>query len=183
MGWKDFFKKKQSPDPDPLADLTLSNLKIGYFLDWDLKTWEVTSCHYYDWGAGDRTTEWQLTSSDDTVYLEREADDDVFWYVSRKISLNKLGQDVKAHILAHEDPPEEIVFEDVTYTLEDSGGGKFFKDGAGSGSELIKWDYEDDAGTKFLSIEQWGENSFEASAGFEVQEYQFSNILPRDLEQ
>ncbi len=181
MGWKDLFKKKQSRGIDPLEDLTLPNLKVGYFLDWDLKTWEVASCNYYDWGSGERTIEWQLITSDDTLYLEYELDDDAFWCVSRKISFKNLGQDIKAHIRAHEDPPEEIVFEDVAYHLEDSGGGKFFKDGTGTGSELIKWEYEDDEGKKFVSIEQWGENSFEASAGFEVEEYQFSNILPRDI--
>ena len=182
MGWKDFFRKKQPPGPNPLADLTLSKLKLGYFLDWDLKTWEVTSCSYYDWGAGDRTNEWQLKTSDDTVYLEQEVDDDVYWCVSRKITFSDLGKDIKAHILAHEDPPEEIFFETVTYVLESSGGGRFYKDGTGSGSELIKWDYEDESGKNFITIEQWGENNFEASAGFEVEEYQFSNILPRDLE-
>jgi hypothetical protein len=58
------------------------------------------------------------------------------------------------------------------------GGGKFLKNGTGSGKELLSWDYENDSGDKLLSVEQWGEEDFEASVGYPVEEYQFLNILP-----
>ena len=178
MGWKDFFKKKKKDDADPLADLTLGNLGVGSYVDWDMKTWEVTAHNQYDWGDGDMTREWQLRSSDETVYLEQETDDDVFWSVNRKISFNRLGPDVGRHIITHENPPDEIEYNGVQYVLEGSAGGRFFKGGTGNGRELIKWEYEDDSGKNYLTIEQWGEESFEASIGHEVEEYQFSNILP-----
>ena len=44
MGLKDIFRqKKESPEIDPIRDLVLSKLKVGYFVDYDLKTWEVTA--------------------------------------------------------------------------------------------------------------------------------------------
>ena len=77
MGWKDFFcKKEQAPPPDPLRDLRLETLKVGYLVDYDLKTWKVEAYNVYDWGGGEKSYEWQLKSHDDAIYLERETDDE-----------------------------------------------------------------------------------------------------------
>jgi hypothetical protein len=178
MGWKDFFKKKEAQGPDPLTELTLSNLQVGFFLDYDLKTWEVTGSHYYDWGSGDLTYEWQLKSHDETIYLEREPDDEDYWSISRKIAFQRLGAEIKKHILENDDPPESVVFEGTTFYREEMGGGKFFENRNSPGKELLKWDYADESGQHFLSIEQWGEEEFEASIGEPVETYQFVNILP-----
>ena len=41
MGLKDriFGKKTQDAELDPLADLVLEKLRVGYLVDYDLKTW------------------------------------------------------------------------------------------------------------------------------------------------
>ncbi len=44
--------------------------------------------------------------------------------------------------------------------------------------ELLCWDYYDLSEEKTLTIEQWGEEKFEAAVGIYVEEYQFTNILP-----
>jgi hypothetical protein len=178
MGWKDLFKKDRAQDTPSLADLTLPKLKVGYFLDYDMKTWCVEGYGHYEWGEGDRTYEWQLVSHDDTIYLEREPDDEDLWSISRKIPIGKLGADIKAHILEHEDPPDQILYEGITYHLDETGGGHFCKDGESPGQEMLSWDYLDDSGKQYLSIEQWGETDFEAAIGHPVEEYQFDNILP-----
>ena len=52
MGLRDLFGKKakdkdRDAEPDPIADLVLGKLKVGYLVDYDLKTWEVTGyCRY-----------------------------------------------------------------------------------------------------------------------------------------
>ncbi len=179
MGWRDFFfKKNKSEEPDPLKDMTLSNLQPGYFVDYDMKTWEVEARHYYDWGEGDYTYEWQLKSHDDTIYLEKSSDDEEEWSVSRPISFARLGSGIRRHILENEDPPDEIAFEGKKYYLDEFGGGYFYRNGTGAGDEFLSWDYIDDAEESFISIEQWGEEEFEASLGNPVEEYQFTNILP-----
>lgn len=182
MGWKDFFGKKKEEDQsvDPLADLTLSNMKQGYFVDYDLRTWEVTARHYYDWGDGDITDEWQLKSHDDTIYLQKESDDDEEWCISRPIAFGKLGAGVRNHLSSHDDPPDEIDYEGETYYMEEFGGGYFYKNSTGAGQQFLSWSYENDAGSKYLSVEQWGEEDFEAFASEPVEEYQFTNILPRE---
>ena len=179
MGWTNFFKKKKSIPAEPVTDIGLSSLLVGCLVDYDMQTWEVTAYNYYDWGSGDITYEWQLTGYDEIIYLEREPDDDEdFWSISRKIPLSSLGAGIKEHILKHEDPPEIITYQGTDFYLDETSGGHFYKTGKDPGKELLKWDYLDKSGKKLLSIEQWGENDFEASAGTKVEEYQFANILP-----
>jgi len=178
MGWRDLFRKKKTEGTHSLSELTLPNLGVGYFLDYDMKTWCVEARNHYEWGPDERSYEWQLVCHDETIYLERETDDEDHWSVSRKISIGKLGVDIKTHIIENEDPPDEIVFESTAFHLDEMGGGSFYRGGAGSGQELLKWDYVDDTGKQYLSIEQWGDADFEASIGHPVEEYQFDNILP-----
>jgi hypothetical protein len=181
MGWKDFFKKGNGEkQEETFKELTLKSMEPGYYVDYDLKTWQVSAYNIYDWGAGDKSYEWQLVSSDETIYLELEIDDEEEWCISRKIGFGSLGAKVKNHIMENEDPPDEITYKGVTYYMEEMGGGKFLKGGNGPGHQLVKWDYEDDSGDKYLSIEQWGEEDFEASVGEPVEEYQFTNILPSE---
>lgn len=179
MGIRDFFKKKEK-EFDPLSDLSLARLKVGYLVDFDLKTWEVFACNYYDWGDGDISHEWQLKSGDEVVYLEMESDDEEEWSLNRKIPFSRLDSEVTKQILETGDPPEKIVFEGTTYYMEETAGGHFHKDGQGPGKELLQWSYEDDKGRSYLGIEQWGEQDFEATVGEPVEEYQFTNILPRE---
>ena len=178
MGIFDRFKKDKDKGPDPLHDLTLAKMRAGWMVDYDLKTWEVASYNYYDWGEGDISHEWQLKSGDEVVYLELESDDEDEWSLNRKMPFGRLGPEVKESILEDGDPPDEIVLDGVTYYLEEKGGGHFFKDGQGAGQPLLRWSYEDEDGQSFLGLEQWGEEDFDAALGRPVSEYQFTDILP-----
>lgn len=161
-----------------MVDIALHDLAAGCMVDYDLKTWQVTARHYTQWGEGDRTDEWQLKSFDEVIYLERSEDDEVDWSISRKISLNRLDPAVLKSIAASGDPPRFVNYEGVAYYLEETRGGHFFKDGSGSGHPMLAWDFADDAGRRYLTIEQWGEEDFEVFLGECVEEYQFTNILP-----
>lgn len=180
MGWKDFFGKKDGDNnPESFENLTLSDIKVGYMVDYDLKTWEVTAYNYYDWGEGDITEEWQLKTHDDIVYLELESDDEEEWSVSRPIPFGRLGPSVRDKLSRTGAPPNEIALDGVVYFLDTVGGGRFYKNGKGAGDAFYTWSYEDDAGERFLSIEQWDVDEFEAALGVSVESYHFTNILPR----
>lgn len=179
MGLFDIFRKKSPAREDySKVDLALDDLMVGCMVDYDLKTWQVAARHYTDWGEGDKTHEWQLKSYDDLIYLERSEDDEVQWCISRKINFNRLGSEIPERIKDSGDPPQTVTYESVSYYLEESGGGHFFKDGRPPGQPMLSWDYADDSGRRFLTIEQWGEDEFEASLGETVEDYQFTNILP-----
>jgi len=177
MGWKDWFKKEEVPF-DPLADLVLARLRVGYLVDYDLRTWQVTAHNRYDFGEGYGAEEWELSADDQRLYLEREADDGVHWHLYRKIPVGALGGNVRQHIKEHDDAPDRVVCREVTYYLDESGGGHMTPEGTRERQGFLYWDYEDDDGKRYLTVEQWGETEFEASLGDEVEEYQFSNILP-----
>jgi len=179
MGFFDFLKKdKKVEETEPQGDLTLSDMKKGCMVDYDMKTWQIEAYDCYDWGDGNLSYEWQLRSFDEILYLEYEHDDEAYWSLSRKIAFSRLGPKIKQHILETGDSPDEIVYEGKTYYLEETSGGHFMKSCQGEGAEVLTWNYEDDDGEALLCIEQWGEREFEASVGFPVQEYQFDNILP-----
>ena len=177
MGIFDIFKDKKAA----LSDLSLDKLKTGYFLDYDLKTWEVEACNYYQWGEGDISYEWQLRSTDDIAFLEKESDDEDEWSLNRSIPFSRLGPEIKNHILETGDPPAEIEFEGTTYYQTEMAGGRFFRNSKGPGEEMLSWSYEDDTGHQYLTIEQWGEEDYQASVGIPAEPYQFTNILPRSL--
>ncbi|MDY6970175.1 MAG: DUF4178 domain-containing protein [Spirochaetota bacterium] len=174
-----FFKKKKKDEIDPLKDLVLSKLRVGFMLDYDMKTWQVTGYCQYDFGEGYYTDEWELTSGNEKRYLERSEDDDVEWTFSQKIPIGAVEGNVRQHIIENDDPPDQVVFKEKRYYLDESGPGYMNEDDDDESSkEFIYWDFIDEDDENFLTIEQWGETEFEASYGFYVEEYQFSNILP-----
>lgn len=170
-----FFKKDKKDGRDPL-NITLSTMQSGDYVDFDMKTWLVKQTGHYEWNANDITKEWQLVSANDTIYLEMESGDESSWGVSKKINLARLGDHVRKAITDKGDPPETIIVDGIEYYLEISGGGYYYEHGKPLSQKLLKWDYSDDQGDKFISIEQWGENEFDASEGITAHEYQFSNI-------
>lgn len=180
MGLLDMFrgKKDNGPEIDPLADLVLAKLRVGYLVDYDLETWEVTAHNLYRWNGGGTTEEWELTLGRKKRYLELSEDDGPCWTLARKMPIGKVGSEVRDHILKHEDPPDEVTVEGTTYYLDASDGGYFYPGSQDSGEPLIKWELVDEDDEAFLTLEQWGETEFEAALGVYVEEYQFTSILP-----
>jgi len=176
MNWNPFKKNEPEEFFDPLADLILSKLKVGYVVDYDMATWQVTAHSYYEID-GDRIDEWEFSDGQRTLYLEREEDDEVEWAMSEKLALSKIDSDLRGHLKTNEEPPDTLTVDGVSYAGESTAAGEYYKDGKGPGREFVVWDYESKDG-RSLSVEQWGESEYEASLGQTVQEYQFSNILP-----
>ena len=179
MFWEKWFGKGKEEDLDPLKDLVLSKLKVGYLLDYDLKTWEVAAHNRCDWGESEYSEEWELRSGNESVFLEREEDDEVEWTLTRKIPVDDLGKGIVDYIKKHDDPPDEVNYKGKKYHLEESNGGRFHKGGKDAYDEFLSWDYIDESDEYVLTIEQWSETSFEAGHGKYVEEYQFTNILPK----
>ena len=178
MGLFDIFRSRERDlEADPLADLVLERMKVGFLVDYDLATWTVTAYNRYDFD-GDAVEEWELTEGHRKRYLERAEDDGVRWSLSKKIPVGAIDGDVRRQIVDHDDPPERVSYQGTEYYLDGSAAGHMRAGGDGPPQELIKWEYLDEEGEKYLTVEQWGETEVEASAGVGVHEYQFENILP-----
>ncbi|MCH8156707.1 MAG: DUF4178 domain-containing protein [Nitrospinae bacterium] len=175
----DFFKKKEKKEEFRIEDLVLSKLKTGFMVDYDMKTYRVAECNKYQWNEGGVTDEWELKCGDETWFLERTQEDgEVEWSLCRKLPVSDLEGDIAGEIVRTEDPPEVVVFQGKRFTFEEDDIGEFFRGGSGEAMSFVAWDYEDEAGEQFLTIEQWGETKFDMQVGFKVEEYQFTNILP-----
>lgn len=178
MGLFDFLKTRQSSASQPAKELTLTQLTVGCLVDYDMTTWEVTSCNRYDWGDDDVSREWQLTSADTVAYLELEQDDEAAWSLNYKINFSRLDPNVKRQIMESGDPPEEIIHEGQPFYLEETAAGHFSSDLKSTPQPVLRWSYMDESGQKYLGIEQWAETDFDASVGIPVYPYQFTNLLP-----
>jgi hypothetical protein len=183
MGLLDLFrgkmmKEKATTELDPLADLVLGKLRVGYLVDYDLETWQVTAHNRYKFDEVDEVDEWELTAGREKRFLERSENDGVHWALAKKVAFGKLGSAVRSHILEHEEAPDEVVLDGTTYYLDESAAGNFYADGKSDGDPLIKWEFVDDDEKGFLTIEQWSESKLEAATSIHVEEYQFTSILP-----
>ncbi len=180
----DFFKKKkEKPGKEEfrIEDLVLCKLRTGFIVDYDMKTYRVAGCNKYRWNEGGVTDEWELKAGDETWFLERsEEDGEVEWSFCRKLPISQLEGDIAGEIARNEDPPERLVFQGKQFDFEEDDIGEFFRDGSNEGLSFVSWDYEDELGEQFLTIEQWGEAKFDMQVGFKVEEYQFTNILPSE---
>ncbi len=178
MGWKKWFGRGQDDaESDTLVDFELGAMKVGYLVDYDMKTWEVTGYNTYDY-SGILTKEWVLETSDKVVYLERASDDEITWTLTVSISISQISEDVVEHTRRHEDPPKTLTHNGRSHRLMESGAGRFHENAESPGKDFISWTYCDDSGNNVLFVTQYGERDFKSVVGEYVQEYQFTNILP-----
>jgi len=180
-----FFKKKKkkednSPHYDP-TNIQITDLRVGFFLDYDLKTWEVAEEYEYDWGDNEFSYEYQLLSGDDMCFLSIDQEDGLTLIISRKIKLNRLDPDLADRIINKGKPSKKIKYKGTTYYRENQVIG-FYRNTATTAREksveMVAWDYFDEEETKTIGIEQWEAENFEASVGIVVPEYEFMNITP-----
>ena len=177
MGFKKWFGKEDDDQEESYLDLTLERMKVGYMVDYDLKTWEVIGCNTYDYD-GFPTREWELRSGDEVCFLERGVEDGkVELTLTRRIQVNQIEEPVADTIIAEEDPPQEVHFDGRLYAAVESSAGLFREGGTGEEREFVNWSYEEGE-DRVLFISQWGEREFAAYEGEYVEEYQFTDILP-----
>ncbi len=179
MGFLSRFRQKapESPEFDPMRDLVIDKLRVGYLVDHDLETWTVTGHQHYRFNDGRTAEEWELTEGRTKRYLERSDADDVSWSLGQSVPIGALG-DVREHMERHEDPPDQIVYQGTSYYLKGSVGGYLRNEGETDEQELILWELLDEDEERFLSIIQWSETEFSAATSIAVADYQFDNILP-----
>ncbi len=181
MGLFDFFRdKKESEDHKPSDQLTVSDLKKGYIIDYFMKSWEVKACYEYDWGNNFFSKEFKLDAGDEVIYLSVEEDDEITLAVSRGVPLMSIDKNLKYNIIDRDEPGiREIVYKGkVFYYNESSQGIQRDLDYYNEPHKFVAWEYTDEEEKEFIYISRWGEEEIEAAHGEYVENYEFSNILP-----
>lgn len=178
MGLFDFFKKKE-PGYDPV-NITIHDLKNGFMFEYDLKTWIIREEYAYDWGDHYFTREYKVDAGNESAYLHIDANEEVFITLTNKIRIRSVREDIPEVIKEKNRPPEKLEYTGRTFYLEGTNPGYFNStpENDNTWTEMISWDYYDEAGEYTIAIEQWGEDDFEAAYGIVVKEFEISNILP-----
>jgi hypothetical protein len=173
-------KKENLPHYDP-SNIKITDIRKGFVLDYDFKTWQVSDEFEYDWGDNFFSYEYKLTCGDDEVYLSIDTDGELVLMMMKKIKMRMIGDNIEDVIIQTGKPPQKIVYEGVTYYRESEAPG-FWRNletmKPHESVEMYVWDYYDETETKVISIEQWGDEEFEAFAGVLCKEWDFTNILP-----
>ena len=174
-----FFKKKKEPEYD-VTDLKITDLNVGFFFDYDLKSWTVREKYEYDWGNNNFSHEYKIDSGDDVAFLSVEDDGNLNLAIFRPLKIRKIDEDVADEIVKNEKAPRQIHYDGEKYFLDSDTAG-YFRDCAKKSEdweELISFEYLNEDETKIVSITQWDEQNFEASAGISIEDYHISNIIP-----
>ena len=161
--------------------LTLATMRVGWLVDYDLKTWEVTGFGTFDY-QGEETVEWELRSEGAVHFLERSDDEgEIYWSFTREIGIDELEGDIAAIIRAEGEPPEKVSFAGLSYTSEGSEAGLYRENGEGQGEEFVTWSFAG-AEDRVLYINHWDPGELSVYVGSYVDEYQFTDILPENSE-
>ncbi|MEM9338692.1 MAG: DUF4178 domain-containing protein [Bacteroidota bacterium] len=174
-----FLKKKKEPSYD-VTNLSLNDLDFGFIVDYDMKSWVVKEVYEYDWGSNNFSKEYKIDSGDEVAFLSIEDDGELFITLTKAIKIRQIDEDISDTIVETKKAPKKIHYEGVKYFLDSDSAG-YFRDCSKETKdweELISWEYYDENEEKIISITQWDERTFDASAGIVLKPYQFSNIIP-----
>lgn len=153
--------EKQAPQAEKR---TLRNLRVKDFVTYDLMDYEVVGKIHYD-DNGYTWDAYQLESGGKSIWLSVEMDDELEVGIYKKIRIPGLEPGAKT-----------ISHEEKTYYLEEQGQAYVTSLGRSeniNGAEMAYYEYADEAGESFLSIEVWG-SEVEVSEGYGIEEYEIT---------
>lgn len=163
---------------DPL-NITLENLKTGFLLDYDLRTWQVKSLHQYEWAGGSSERLFKIESVGDSAQLFlRKEGYQLTIQVCRMINIHTIDSNLATEILHNHQPYNIITYEGTTFYKENAKDGILYETQKQNKQRVLLWEYYDGQRKQILRIEQFGKNDFRAMLGKLASEFEFSDILP-----
>ncbi|WP_058307104.1 DUF4178 domain-containing protein [Gracilibacillus massiliensis] len=144
----------------------LLSVEVGDIIEYDLADYEVVGKITYKEGNY-KWYSYQLLGEDKTIWLAAEMDDDL-----------ELGIYEKIQLPVANDFPKEIVFDNKTYSLDESGQAQVTGEGRSSsltGQRIRYAEYCDHDEVSFISVEEW-DSDVEASIGYSIESYEIKII-------
>ncbi len=178
MFGKLFGKKDKEEEGRSALDMTIRDLKVNDFIDYELESWQVRHVYRYDWGNNFFTQEYQLDNGKEKIYVHIDDDDELEINVSKKAKIFQINDLLVDHIIEHEEPMKRFQYNDKTFYYDSESPGEVCEDGEDEWSQFINWEFTDEDETETITIQRWGEREFEAYVGKPAQEFEFSNIIP-----
>lgn len=171
---------EEQPQFDP-TNLTLSNLRTGYLLDYDFKTWEVESINQYDWdfGGSQRETKLADVATGQAVYLHQERDR--LLTVSKRVNIHSIDANLEGEIAQSRRPYNILTYQGISYYKENTHEGKVYssKNKSQTGIQVNVWEYFDGKRQQYIRIAQTSNAQLYCTIGKIVNEIDFTDILPK----
>ena len=177
MGLFDRFKKKEKVD---YTNLTVMDLEKGGMFDFEYTTWTIEEEYIYDWGNECFSKEFKINNGSETLFMSVEEDDEIEIALVKKIKPRSIKEDLPEIIIKNETPPTKLNYKSTDYLLDEERPGYFkgIDEDEEAWEELLSWDYYDARENYLLTVERWGDNSFEASYGRVIPESEITGVLP-----
>jgi hypothetical protein len=170
------FKSKPSEVKDTKIDFEIEDLQKGYFLDYDLKTWQITDFSTYTWDNGVNDFESTLFDGKDKLYLSYETVNEsssIFW----EEKIDKIWVAARNKIRAEQDLTQNtFTFENKNYHFAAEGSAKVKS--TKETYNLVNWLFESEDGQNLVSFNKYGDGFIEAYLGIRITEHQINNITP-----
>lgn len=160
------------------GDLTLWDLKKGYFLDYFLESWEIKDVYNYSWGNNFFSKEYELDNGKEVMFLHVLKENGFKCSLSKEVSIKSVNSQLKRQIIDYNEPFKDIEYLGKKYYLEEKHEAYVQKEGDSEESFLITWDYVTEDDKETISINKWGETDIESYKGENVKEIEFSNFIP-----
>lgn len=175
-----FFKKKNEERHYDPTQIRLKDMRLGWFVDYDFKTWQAVEEYEYEYARGRFSHEFKLQNADgETLYLDIDEEGEAHRLLQKlRFSTLPQAEEIEESIQHTEKPPRELRWGNMRYYRERENKGYFRNIKDTVKEPFMSWEYADDSQQHLLEIEQWDDDVFEAYIGEVVPERHFSNITP-----
>ncbi len=159
-------------------DLKISDLEIGYILEYELKNWEVTDIMTYTWDNGVSEKEYTIHDGKTTLYLNYDASQDkasLYW----KENLQNVWPLARQKMQRNErmlDDTFQFQGEDFHFA---SDGSAMLRNSVEK-FEMVNWLFMSLDDQKMMSFNKYEDGSMEVYAGKVLPKFAINNILPRE---
>lgn len=168
-------RKKLNP-----ISITLNDLKKGYILNYDSKTWETVYQTQYDWKSGE---------TDNLYSLTNESHDSMLLYVQNRLGVCAIWIEQKVELFQLESAiltkynfknlPSKMEFDGINYLKKEMDNGKQFITDGREGSNIEQCFFVSADKIRSLRLIKQIGSTLIAFTGNHSNEYKFSNILPK----
>lgn len=170
-------RKANKDTSDTKVDFEVKDLKKGFILDYDLKSWEVKDVSIYKWANGSADNEYTINGGDGDLFLNltnSSGELSIYW----QGDLMKIWPEFRAKARAGENVSNEtFVYKNKKYYLASNGHAavKSLKESF----NMENWLFQSEDGSSFISFNKYEDDFVEAYEGKALSKHAVSNILPR----
>ena len=122
----------------------------------------IKAVHVYE-EDGYTWRELECEAGAQTKWIDVERDDELtITYCETKLSLADVGLTPAQLDRITQSDEGECSYQNATFTYEESGSARFFRNGdrSGPGERFDYWDFESESGSQFISVEKWGKGEY-----------------------